>query len=191
MDDTTNTTPATEENTTPSAEETTENTPAAEEKTFTQAELDRIVQREKAKASKGKPSKEEWAEFQEYKKSKQTDSEKIADLQKRHDELAAENAALKNSSAAVAAGCKPEFSEFVVHKVSQMDGEFSDNLEAFKAENPQYFGGNEKPEKPTVTLGTSPKISGGNSGMTRDEIVSISDPVKRQAAMRANIHLFR
>lgn len=187
-----NTTTQVTEETTPDQADNGVETPKPEEKLFTQEELNAIVQKEKAKAKKGQPSKEEWAEFQKYKSDKQTAAEKHAETAKQLEAAQAEIAELKNRGSAMKSGCKSDFVDFIVHTVSKMDGEFAENLEEFKKANPQYFGSNENPNGgKSVKLGTSPSMRGTVTGMTKEEIVAITDPAKRQAAIKANLDLFR
>ena len=161
MDENT-TTQATEE-TTPEQADNIE-TPKSEEKLLTQAEVDRIVQREKAKAAKKMPDKAEWEEFQKYKSEKQTESEKHAETAKQLAAAQAKIAELENRDSAMKSGCKPEFVDFLVHTVAKMDGDFSDNLEEFKKTNPQYFTADEKPTGGnSVKLGTAPRMKGGGT----------------------------
>lgn len=161
-----NTTTQVTEETTPDQADTSAETPKPEEKLLTQAEVDRIVQREKAKAAKRMPDKAEWDEFQKYRADKQTDAEKHAETAKQLEAAQARIAELENRDSAMKSGCKPEFSDFVVHSVSKMDGDFADNLEEFKKNNPQYFAGAEKPASNAVKLGTAPSMKGGGTNGT-------------------------
>lgn len=165
------TTQATEE-TTPEQADTSADTPKPEEKLLTQTEVDRIVQREKAKAAKKMPDKAEWDEFQRYKEDKKTEAEKHAETVKQLEAALARVAEFENRDSAMKSGCKPEFSAFVVHTVSNMDGDFADNLEEFKKSNPQYFAGAEKPAANAVKLGTAPSMKGSTSGASVNDTMN-------------------
>lgn len=119
-----------------------EQTPGQEEKTFTQAEVDEIISKRLARASKGAPTAEEMKEFKAWKKAQQTEAEKYAELDANYKAAQAELAAMRNQQAVTKAECRAEFVEFVADRVGRMDGEdFEKNLAAFKQQNPQYFGG--------------------------------------------------
>lgn len=150
--------------TTPIEEETNVNTPAmvdanansTSEKTFTQADVDRIVADRLARERKNAPSAEDMKAFKEWKKNSQTDAEKYSEMEATLKASQAELTALKNQQSVTKAECKPEFAEFVADKVAKMGDDFDANLAEFKKSNPQYFG-----ETKIVKLNSSPKLSGG------------------------------
>lgn len=170
MDENT-TTQATEE-TTPEQADTSAETPKPEEKLYTQEDVDKVVKSRLARAAKGQPSKEELAEFHQWKAEKQTEAEKHAETTKQLEAAQARIAELENRDSAMKSGCKPEFSAFVVHTVSNMDGDFADNLEEFKKSNPQYFAGAEKPAANAVKLGTAPSMKGSTSGSSVNDTMN-------------------
>ncbi len=131
------------------------------EKTFTQAEVDNIVgerlNREKAKY----PSKEELADYRNWKQARETGI---------NNDLAKANNDLKTTKVELAlykSKAKGEFVEFLVSKISAMDGDFTKNTETFKAENPQYF---ETELKKRVA--SSPKLGGGTAGISTNEAMN-------------------
>ena len=119
-----------------------------EVKTFTQDEVNTIVQERLDKYKKKMPSKEELEEFNNWKESQKTESEKALEKDKRIAEL--ENEILKVKNESLISECKvsPEFKDFVFSEVSQMEGEFKDNLNAYLDSHKQYLV---KEEKPTTT----------------------------------------
>ena len=139
--------------TTPNKEATNNNTP---EKTYTQAEVDAIVNNRLARERKNAPSAEDMRAFKEWKKNSQTDAEKYSEMEATLKASQAELTALKNQQSVTKAECKPEFAEFVADKVAKMGDDFDANLAEFKKSNPQYFG-----ETKIVKLNSSPKLSGG------------------------------
>ena len=108
-------------------------------KTFTQEEVDNIVKERLAKAKKGIPSKEDLAKYNEWKDSQKTQQDKYDELVKQDNEkeitilnLQRENEVLKYGITDL------DEVEFIVFKVSKMDGDFSDNLKNYLADNPKY-----------------------------------------------------
>lgn len=159
-------------------------TPELEEKTFTQSELNEIIKDRLARARKGIPDDAELKEFRKWKRESQTDAEKYSGMQQELNEARAELILLKNQQAVSKAGCRSEFSEFVADKISKMEGEFEDNLQAFKKDNPQYFG-----EAVIKKLGTSPSMGGGTA-RTKADILAIKNTAERQKAIAENLELF-
>lgn len=143
--------------------ETTENTetPTAEEKvekTFTQSEFITALEKEVARKTKNLPTKEELNEFKQWKESQKTEAEKQQEIQKQLETLKQENLELKNEKVVANAGVDPKFLKFIVSEVSQMDGEFEDNLNKYIEENPQFKI--QKEDKPIAqTTGFSQKTT--------------------------------
>lgn len=131
--------------------ETTENveTPSTEqkvEKTFTQTEFVNALEKEVARKTKGIPSKDELAEFRTWKESQKTEAEKKAEVLRENETLKKE---LKNIQVVANAGIDPKFTKFVSSEVSQMEGEFEENLKNYLENNPQYLF--QKVETPKTT----------------------------------------
>jgi hypothetical protein len=106
-----------------------------EEKLLTQAQFDEAI---KARL-KGMPTKEELKEWNEYKQSLKTkeekDKETIEDLAK----TKGENLTLKQQIAILKKGIlEDDTVEFIQFKLGKSEGDFSENLEKFLAENPKY-----------------------------------------------------
>ena len=111
------------------------------------AEIDVKVEAQKiadamlAKKMKGMPTKEELKAFKDWQESQKTAEQKQAEkdaeyLQKdtRITELEKENAVLK-------AGVKDSDDiDYVLYKVSKMEGEFDENLAKFLKNNPKFLG---------------------------------------------------
>ena len=114
---------------TTTVEETEKNSEEVVEKTFTQEEVDNIVKERLAKAKKGIPSKEELTKYNEWKESQKTQQDKYDELVKN---LTRENEVLK------AGVTDLDEVEFIVYKVSKMEGDFSENLKQYLADNPKY-----------------------------------------------------
>ena len=124
----------------------------AETKTFTQEELNTIVEERLAKAKKGIPSKEELDDFAKYKESLKTkedkDKETIEDLTKTKNE----NLTIKQQLAIFKKGIVDDDTvEFIQFKVGKLEGDFNENLNKFLVDNPKYTIKEET--KKTVTTG--------------------------------------
>lgn len=151
-----------------------ETTPNPEGKTFTQAELDNIVAERLARERKKMPSADEMKAFNEWKKTSQSDAERFAEQSKELESYKLEVTMLKNQQTVSKSNCKPEFAEFVADRVSKMDGDFAQNLEIYKRQNPQYFG-----ETQFVRQSSSPQLTGNNSGKTTGS--RMNDIIRRAA----------
>lgn len=105
------------------------------------AEAQKIADAMLAKKMKGMPTKEELKAFKDWQESQKTAEQKQAEkdaeyLQKdtRITELEKENAVLK-------AGVKDSDDiDYVLYKVSKMEGEFDENLAKFLKNNPKFLG---------------------------------------------------
>lgn len=142
---------AEEANTTDKDQDTTtqnEDNSTAEklEKTFTQAELDKVIADRLARERAKMPPQDKLKAFEEWQKSQQTEAEKAAEREKEYQAAAARNTELQRELAVIKAGVKAEDAEYVLFKVGKMEGEFADNLKAFLAENTKYT----EPETTTV-----------------------------------------
>ena len=152
------------ENTQETTQESAEkhDTAAAQEKTFTQAELDKVIADRLARERAKMPPQDKLKAFEEWQKSQQTEAEKAAEREKEYQAAAARNTELQRELAVIKAGVKAEDAEYVLFKVGKMEGEFADNLKAFLAENTKYT----EPETTTVEgMKHKPPLSGGEDGV--------------------------
>lgn len=158
---------AEEANTTDKDQDTTtqnEDNSTAEkpEKTFTQAELDKVIADRLARERAKMPPQDKLKAFEEWQKSQQTEAEKAAEREKEYQAAAARNTELQRELAVIKAGVKAEDAEYVLFKVGKMEGEFADNLKAFLAENTKYT----EPETTAVEgMKHKPPLSGGEDGV--------------------------
>lgn len=146
-------------------EKTTENadTQTAEEKevkTFKellesnksyQDEFNTIIQDRLKKAKKDIPSEEDLKAFNDWRESQKTETEKQAEQAKKYADKENENIALKQENKVLRSGVSDEDVDYVVFKVSKMEGDFEDNLEEFLKENPKYLQKEEVTETPKTT----------------------------------------
>lgn len=133
----------------------TQTTEQIEEKTFTQDEVNTIVQERLDRLKKKMPSKEELDEFNNWRESQKTESEKSLEKDKRIEELELELLKVRNENLISESKVSPEFKEFVFSEVSQIDGEFKDNLKAYLDNHKQFL----IKEEPVKTTGYSQNIT--------------------------------
>ena len=125
--------------------ETTENTETQTveekvEKTFaTQEDFNEALKKEVARKTRNLPSKEDLKAFNEWKESQKTETEKSLEKDKKIETLEKQLAYAENKSVVANAGVDPKFQKFVLSEVSEMEGEFEDNLKDYLKENPQFL----------------------------------------------------
>ena len=125
--------------------ETTENTETqtAEEKVekafATQEEFNEALKKEVARKTKNLPSKEDLKEFNERKESKKTEEDKKNEILSENETLKKQLAYAENKSVVANAGVDAKFQKFVLSEVSEMEGEFEDNLKDYLKDNPQFL----------------------------------------------------
>lgn len=121
------------------ATEEVEKNSAEVEKKFTQDEVNNIVKERLAKAQKGIPSKEELTKFNEWKESQKTQQDKYDELVKQDGEKDTTISNLTKENLVLRQGITDQDEvEFIVYKVGKMEGDFSENLKNYLAENPKY-----------------------------------------------------
>lgn len=114
-----------------------------QEKTFTQSDLDKIVG-ERLKREKSKmPAKEDLDAFKDWKKSQQTEQEKLAEERKEFETVKQEIVRLKNEKEVLKSGVDSKYADYVTFEVSKNEGNFADNLNEFMKNNPQFGKGTE------------------------------------------------
>ena len=108
-------------------------------KTFTQEEVDNIVKERLAKAKKGIPSKEELTKYNEWKESQKTQQDKYDELIKQANEKSTTISNLQKENLVLKSGITDSDEvEFIVYKVSKMEGDFEENLKEYLTDNPKY-----------------------------------------------------
>lgn len=143
---------------------TNQNEGQASEKTFTQEELNKIVQERLDKEKKKMPSKEDLKAFKEWKESQKTEAEKQAEKDAEYQKTLNELNTLKQTNAVLEAGVNKDDADYVLFKVSKIEGDFEENLTKFLKDNPKYLK-QETQTEPKAT-GTSVKsISSKNDGV--------------------------
>lgn len=120
------------------------------EKTFTQEEVNAMLAKEKKKM----PSKEELKAFKEWQENQKTEDEKQAEKETEYQRTLNQNVSLEQENKVLKSGVNVDDVEYVVFKVSKMEGEFDENLESFLKNNPKYLSSNNKEETTkTIDLG--------------------------------------
>ena len=124
---------------TTTTEQVENNSEQVVEKTFTQKEVNDIVEKRLAKERKGIPSKEEMENYNKWKESQKTQQDKYDELVKKDGEKDNTISTLQRENEILRAGITDSDDvEFILYKVGKMDGDFSDNLKNYLADNPKY-----------------------------------------------------
>lgn len=135
-------------------EETKSEETKKEEKTFTQEDFNKALQKEVERKTKGIPSKEELQAYNEWKESQKTAEQKQAEKDQENQKVLAERDNLKRENTILRKGVKNDDIDYVLFKVSKMEGEFENNLETFLNDNPKFLVKEETKEAKTVDLGS-------------------------------------
>lgn len=115
--------------------QTEEKTEGEETKTFTQEEVNAMLAKERKKI----PSKEDMKAFNDWKESQKTEAQKQSEFNQKLTDTTNENISLKQENQVLKSGVNAEDVDYVVFKVSKMEGEFEDNLKEFLKKNPKYL----------------------------------------------------
>ena len=142
----------TEEKTEETVTESVEKTEKKEEKTFTQEEVNAMLKKENAKMSK-KYEGVDLEAYKEWKENQKTAEQKQAEKETEYQKTLTKNAELENENIAFKAGVNKDDVDYVVFKVSKMDGDFEENLASFLEENPKYLTSNKEETTKTIDLG--------------------------------------
>lgn len=136
-----------------------------EEKKYSQEEAQKMADAIVAKKLKGMPTKEELKAYNDWKESQKSAEQKNAEKEQEVAKTASELSEAKKELAVYKAGVNAEEADFVLFKVSKMDGDFEDNLEQFLKDNPKYLNKNEQEETTTTGLQTKKIADKGESGV--------------------------
>ena len=97
------------------------------------------MRKEKAKILKDIPSKEELKAFKDWQEGQKTAEQKQTEKETEYQKTLLEKQNLVQENQVLKAGVKTEDIDYVVFKVSKMEGEFEENLAHFLKENPKYL----------------------------------------------------
>ena len=116
------------------------------------------VKKEVDRKTKGMPNKEELKAYNDWKESQKSEEEKRLEKEKGYqDTISSKDKEISNLSKEnllLRKGVKEDDMDYVLFKVSKLDGEFKDNLEIFLKDNPKFLVKEETKETKTVDLGS-------------------------------------
>lgn len=139
-------------------------------KTYTKEDLDNSFNAGVKKANSDWQKDEKYKEFLEWKKTCQSDADKLSLLQNENSTLTNENKTLKAQIEVNNTDVKKEFARFVTSEVMGMvndSTDFATALENYKKENPQFFG-----ETVIKKVQSSPALTGGTQPQTTNDIMN-------------------
>ena len=123
-------------------------------KTFTQEEVNSMLRKEKQKAEK-KYEGIDLKKYKEWEESQKTAEEKQAEKEAEYQKTLNDSQMKDKTIAILRAGVKSEDEDYVLFKVSKMEGEFEENLEKFLEQNPKFLNSSESKEEQEINLGGS------------------------------------
>jgi len=122
-----------------------------EAKTFTQEEVNAMLKKEKQKAEK-KFEGIDIAKYNEWVESQKTAEQKQAEKEAEYKQKDNEISELQKENAVLKSGIKNvDDVDYILFKVSKMEGEFEENLAKFLEENPKFIKGQELNSEPKAT----------------------------------------
>lgn len=140
-------------------------------KTYTKEDLDNSFNAGVKKANSDWQKDEKYKEFLAWKKTSQSDSEKMAELQTNYTNAMNENTLLKAQLKIADSDVKKEFAKFVTSEVMGLVNDTTDfdaALKEFKKSSPQYFG-----ETVVKKVQSSPSLNaGGNQPQTMNQVMN-------------------
>lgn len=116
------------------------------EKTYTQADMNAMDKKLKAKYEK-KYEGIDIAKYKEWEESQKTAEQRQAEKEAEYVEKDKRIVLLENKLKLKDANVSKEYEDFVLFTVSNMEGEFEDNLGQFLKDNPKYIKGQEVTEQ--------------------------------------------
>lgn len=116
------------------------------EKTYTQSDFNAMDKKLKEKYEK-KYAGIDIAKYKEWEESQKTAEQKQAEKEAEYVEKDKRIVLLENKLKLKDANVSKEYEDFVLFTVSNMDGEFEDNLGQFLKDNPKYIKGQEITEQ--------------------------------------------
>ena len=128
------------------------------------AEAQKIADAMVAKKMKGMPSKEELKAFKDWQESQKTAEQKRVEKEAEYQKTLNELNTLKQTNAVLSAGVNKDDADYVLFKVSKMEGEFDENLAKFLKDNPKYLE-KELETEPKATGAPVRTISSKNDGV--------------------------
>lgn len=115
-------------------EETTE----SGSKTFTQDEVNALIESRLARAKKQMPTREDLEAFKAWKDSQKSDVERNAQREQEYLQVLQDKENILRENNVLKSGVNYDDADYVLFKVSKMQGDFDDNLKTFLTDNPKY-----------------------------------------------------
>lgn len=131
-------------------------------KEFTQEQVNSMLKKEKQKLEK-KYEGIDLAKYKAWEESQKTAEQKQAEKEAEYQKVVNELNTLKNTNAILEAGVDKEFVKFISFEVSQMEGEFDENLAKFLQDNPKYLKGEELKTEQKATGAPVKTLSSNNN----------------------------
>ena len=154
---------------------TVEKTEKEDIKTFTQEEVNAMLTKERKKM----PSKEELQAFKEWQETQKTLEQKQAEKEAEFQNALSKNAELEEENKVLKAGVNIDDMDYVVCKVSKMEGDFVENLQSFLKENPKYLkqetNENSNHQNTDINLGGNHE---NKTQITKEEFNKMSYPAR-------------
>jgi hypothetical protein len=125
------------------------------EKTFTQVEVNELIESRLARAKKQMPSKEELEAFKNWKDSQKSEGERQAQREQEFHQIHSEKEHLRRENVVLRSGVNWDDADYVLYKVSKIDGEFEENLKMFLTENSKFINSNSNTVKNTGVIPTT------------------------------------
>ena len=91
------------------------------------------------KVEKTFATQEDLKAFNEWKESQKTEEDKKNEILQENETLKKQLVIAENKSVVANAGVDSKFQKFVLSEVSEMEGDFEDNLKDYLKENPQFL----------------------------------------------------
>ncbi len=146
-------------------------------KTFSQDEVNALLKKEKEKANKKMPDSKQYKAFLDWQESQKTEAEKNAEKETKYQKALSDIEEKDNYIAVLESGVSKEDSDYVLFKVSKMDGDFKDNLEDYLKEHPQYLKASQTTDtNEKQTTGSSVQKGATNTSSGVDDILRKKHP---------------
>lgn len=129
------------------------------------AEAQKIADAMLAKKMKSMPTKEELKAFKDWQESQKTVEQKQAEKEAEYQKTLNELNTLKQTNAVLEAGVNKDDADYVLFKVSKMEGDFDENLAKFLKDNPKYLKQELETTEPKATGAPVRTISSKNDGV--------------------------
>lgn len=134
-------------------------------KTFTQEEVNSMLKKEKQKAEK-KYEGIDLTKYKAWEESQKTAEQKQAEKEAEYQQKVNEVSQLQKENAVLKAGVKDaDDIDYILFKVSKMEGEFEENLAKFLQDNPKYLKGEELTEQKATGAPVKSISSNNNDGV--------------------------